>query len=83
MRDKQVVYDLSMEFFPEQLLAILQQQHLPANWVAGIFDSTGVLIARTREHVRFVGHKGSPALVQRMSEVAEGSLPTKTLEGIP
>ncbi|HTF15005.1 MAG TPA: sensor domain-containing diguanylate cyclase [Burkholderiales bacterium] len=82
-RGNTVVYALNAGIFPERLSDILTQQRLPPDWIATIFDSTGTIVSRTREMNRFLGKKGSPALVKRMGEVAEDSLETTTLEGIP
>lgn len=83
VRNDRVIYDLAMGFFPQRLGDILRLQRLPGDWVAAIFDSRGVVVARTQEYARFVGHKGSPELVRRMAEVAEDSIDSITLEGIP
>lgn len=68
---------------PERLARILVQQRLPSEWVAGIFDSTGTIVARTHEMERFIGRKGSPELVRRMLDVREDAFESETLEGIP
>lgn len=78
-----IVYVLSTGIVPERLAGILTQQRLPPDWIAAIFDSTGTTVARTHEMTRFLGKKGNPALVRRMSEVAEDSIEVTTLEGIP
>ncbi|HEY0843793.1 MAG TPA: PAS domain S-box protein [Noviherbaspirillum sp.] len=82
IRNGQVIYDLSIGLFPERLGAILREQRLPSEWVAAIFDSKGIIVARTWEHDRYVGHSGAPELVQRMRETGEGSIETATLEGV-
>jgi signal transduction histidine kinase len=78
-----VVFVLSMGFFPDRLGEILARANLPPGWVGAIFDSQGTVVARTHQAERFVGRKGSPALVQRMAQVPEGSVEGPTLEGIP
>ena len=82
-RGDTMIYALSAGIFPERLSGLLTQQHLTEGWIGTIFDSSGTIVARTHQAQRFVGTKGSPALIARMAEVAEGSLETKTLEGIP
>ena len=69
-------------FFPERLAEILRQQPLPAGWVSSIFDSKGTIVARTHAADQFVGHKGAPALLDRLAVASEGMVETKTLEGI-
>jgi two-component system, sensor histidine kinase and response regulator len=86
IRHGQVMYDLSIGIFPERLSEILRQEHLPAGWVAAVFDSKGVIAARTRaadQFDQFVGHKAPATLVEKMAQVPEGMVETRTLEGIP
>src|ERR1700730_6102447 len=80
--DNKIVYSLNAGILPERLSNILTQQRLPPDWIAAIFDSTGAVVSRTHEMNRFLGQKGSPALVKRMQEVTEDSLENTTLEGI-
>ena len=81
-RGNRIVYDLSMAVVPEQLDEILRRQQLPQSWPVAIFDSAGVIVARTRESERFVGQQGIPSLLQRMREVPEDAVEAVTLEGI-
>ena len=83
LRDGRVLCALSIGALPQRFQAVLGAQKLPSGWIGAVFDSTGTLVARTQEHERFLGRKGSPELVRRMSEQAEGALDTRTLEGIP
>src|SRR5215470_13313811 len=48
-RDGQVVYVLAMGLGPELLSSLLEEQNLAADWIAGIFDRKGIIVARTRE----------------------------------
>lgn len=80
--DGRVAYDLSIGLFPERLGEVLRAQQLPDGWVAAVFDSQGVIVARTHAPERYVGRKGAPALVQRMAQEREGMVETATLEGI-
>jgi diguanylate cyclase (GGDEF)-like protein len=81
--DGKVAYALSIGVLPERFRTILNGQQLPPGWIGAVFDTTGTVVARTQEHERFVGGKGSAALVGRMAATAEGTLETVTLEGIP
>ena len=82
--DGKVPYVLSVAFYPDRLGEILEAQNLPQTWVASLFDRTGTIVARTRLAQYFVGKKGTPLLVQRMTEAAEGVIEkSETLEGIP
>ncbi|HJV60756.1 MAG TPA: sensor domain-containing diguanylate cyclase [Albitalea sp.] len=69
--------------WPDRLAEVLTRERLPRGWIAAIFDSTGTIVARTHESDRFVGRKGSAQLVERMAVVAEDSIDTVSLEGIP
>lgn len=82
LRNGKVVYDLSMGLLPAQFLEILGKQRIDAASVAAIFDSRGVIVARTWDQDRFVGRTGAPSLIRRMREVTEDSIETRTLEGI-
>lgn len=81
IRDEQVRFVLSVGFFPERLARILHEENLPPGWVASIFDSRGVIVARTQGAEQFVGHAGAPALVARLALAHEGIVETNTLEG--
>lgn len=83
VRDGKVAYVLAAGIWPERLSAVLTQQRLPPGWVAGIFDSTGAIVARTHEAERYVGQKGSPALIARLAQGGDGRVETVTLEGTP
>lgn len=82
-RDGKVVYDLSVGILPDRLGKILTEQRLPPERIAAIFDAKGVIVARTHESLRFVGQKGSPLLIERLSQANEGDVESSTLEGIP
>lgn len=76
-------YVLAAGMFPDRMLELLVQQRFPPDWIAVIFDSSGTIVARTHLTERFVGTKGAPAAIARMREVAEDSLETTSVEGIP
>jgi signal transduction histidine kinase len=76
-------YTLSISVFPERLNALLIRQRLPPNWTAVVFDTSGVIAARTQSPERFVGQKGSPALLAAMAQAATGVVESMTGEGVP
>ena len=82
-RNGKVVYCLSVAFVPERLGMVLREQSMPVDRVAGIFDSHGVIVARTREPEKYVGKPGSPTLLARMAGSGEAAIETITLEGTP
>lgn len=82
-RDGKTVYSLNAGIFPDRVAATLRAQRLPPNWIAGVLDSKGTLVARTHEMHRFVGHSAVPALVEATQRDHEGIVETVTLEGVP
>ncbi|MBI4292836.1 MAG: response regulator [Betaproteobacteria bacterium] len=83
IRDGKALYGLALGMDPNHLGEVLSQQGLPREWVIGIFDRTGTIVARDRAAEQFVGRKASPALLQRMLQVQEEVLDVSpTLEGI-
>jgi hypothetical protein len=73
-RNGKVVYSLGVGFLPERLGKILTEQRLPANRIVAIFDTKGVIAARTHEPDEFVGQKGPPVLLEHMRETNEGDV---------
>jgi len=53
-KEEDVRYILSLGQLPENLVQILRSQRLDASWVCTIWDRKGVLIARSRDHERFL-----------------------------
>jgi signal transduction histidine kinase/ActR/RegA family two-component response regulator len=83
-RDGQVVYVLAMGIGPEILAALLQEQDLSPDWIAGIFDRKGIIVARNHEADRFLGKPVGPSLRQAMAWAVESSwFPSVTSEGVP
>ena len=55
-RDGKVAYVLAMGLGPEILSRLLQDQNVPPDWTAAIFDRKGIIVARNRElSRRFLG----------------------------
>ncbi|MCG2666074.1 ATP-binding protein [Bradyrhizobium sp. GCM10023182] len=78
-----IIYTLAMGITPDRLSGILRRQNIPPSWVAAIFDGTGIIVARTHAPDQFIGKKGAAEFVRRFTEVAEASIETTTVEGIP
>ncbi len=83
LRNERVIFDLSMGFLPTQFYEVLHAQRVSPDIVAAIFDSRGVIVARTWEQDKYVGRAGAAELIRRIGEVTEDSIETSTLEGIP
>jgi len=54
-QDDKVIYVLTMALDPAHLSAVLQDQNIPFDWTAGIFDRKGTIVARNRDLDRFFG----------------------------
>lgn len=83
IRDGSVIYTLNATATPKQLMGLLADQKLPANWRAAITDSSGSIVARTHGITKFLGEKVVPDLLQHMRLANEGAFESKILEGIP
>ena len=82
-RDGQVAYVLAMGLGSEVLSALLEEQNISSEWIVGIFDRKGVIVARNRELDRFLGKSVSPTLMEAMRGPVESWFPSVTSEGIP
>lgn len=82
-RDGKVIYILAAGLLPAHITSILENEHLPPTWIGVVLDSSGVIVARTRNAERYVGHKGAAEIIKQMAQAPEGSLDMETLEGIP
>ena len=81
VRDGAVVSVLSGVIEPAAIAQILTTQHIPADWVGTVFDSTRTVVARTRGIEAFIGRSVSPEFAQLLSTSQEGWAITHTLEG--
>jgi diguanylate cyclase (GGDEF)-like protein len=82
-RGNEVVYSLSAEMSLDHIAAILNRQRLPDEWRVAILDAAGTIIARTHDAPRFIGQKAVEPVLQFLAENREGSLDTRSKEGIP
>jgi two-component system sensor histidine kinase/response regulator len=80
-RDGKVKYQLSVGLNSERFGQILARQKLPPEWIASIFDTKGVIVARSRGAGEFVGRPAPPALMEMTKQKPNGFLETETLEG--
>ncbi len=64
MRDGKVIYVLTSVLNSNELRSIILDQPFPDEWVANIFDRSGVVVSRTRDHEKFVGSKVSERLLR-------------------
>ncbi|MES2741156.1 MAG: PAS domain S-box protein [Pseudomonadota bacterium] len=79
----QVKYVLSVALPPERVARVLAGQPLAASRLVAILDSSGVMVARSRDGARYVGQRANAALLDRLKLDREGMLELTTLDGVP
>ncbi|MYM67138.1 response regulator [Pseudoduganella sp. FT55W] len=83
LRGGKVIYCISSAFVPERLGQVLKEQRLPPDRVVAVFDSQGVIVARTLDPEGSVGKKGAQSLLVQMPARMEAAVEATTLEGLP
>lgn len=78
-----VVYSLNMGLDPARIQTLLASQHLPPGWLVGILDSSGQIVARSRDVQRYLGQSAVPELQAAMALQDNGTLSSETREGEP
>ncbi len=84
LRDGQMRYALTAVLKPESIVAVINRQRIPADWVVSVFDSSNVRIARSRDQEQFLGTRPSESLRQLLASLNgrdEAFGPTTTMEG--
>ncbi len=81
--DGKVAHVLDMGISAERLNRLLVEQDLPEGWVAALLDSQGTIVARSHHAPSSVGKKATPDLLAQMKMHAEGTMASRTLEGVP
>jgi two-component sensor histidine kinase len=78
LADGQLRYVISLGLLPDDLVALLASQNLGPEWVALVWDAHGAILARSRDHARYLGRP----LPQNMREGGErAAVRTKNLDG--
>ncbi len=82
LRGGQVTHVLSAWITSETFSSVLRRQApVPDEWTRGVVDTSGVLVARSREPERYVGQSGTPAFLARYSRAPEGVYRDRALDG--
>ncbi|HEY2137219.1 MAG TPA: ATP-binding protein [Xanthobacteraceae bacterium] len=81
--DGVVKYGLAISLFPERLREILDRQNLPPDWIASIYDASGVVVARTRNPERYVGHPGAAVVTAAIARDVNGVVEASPRDGVP
>ena len=74
---------LSIVMQPDIFLSLFEQWNLPEGWLAGLIDSKGNFIARSRGHGEYVGKPASDGFRAAASQSQVGWNEMKSVEGIP
>ena len=78
-----VEYDLAMTFPVDSLTAVLLNQHLPPDQYASILDNRQVVVARSRNQLKYVGKKAHPMICKALALAPDGVMEGKNLEDVP
>jgi len=82
MHDGRVRYVLTAVLNANALRGILLEPLFPEEWTANIFDGNGVIVARTRDHEKFVGKKVSERLLGQLANHDSGVYDNVNLDGV-
>ena len=73
-RDGKVMYVLSAQVRPRRIADLLAAQQLPEGWVAEVFDSGGLVVARNIDHARHLGGRMNAVLAEALAHGPEGAV---------
>ncbi len=73
-------YVLALALQPERLAALLREQASPKGWVISVVDSRDIVVARSSEQERYVGHLATADLRAHATD-ADGTWTGTTLNG--
>ena len=76
-------YNVGVVFTPTVLQTIVDDQHLPEGWLAGVIDREHTVVARKPYPERWVGKPSQPRLVQALAAKPEGFIETVSFDGVP
>src|SRR3954469_8335787 len=81
-RAGEVRYVLTAAVKPDGIREIVNRQRVPGDWVVSVFDAKDMRIARSRQHLEYLGTAPGPSLKQLLAKGdAEGAGVTQVLEG--
>jgi PAS domain S-box-containing protein len=81
--DGTVRYVLSLNPRLDVFSDVIRSQQLPATWLAGVFDRSGVFIARVPDGAQYIGKEATSGLLAHLRVEREGVIEATSLEGIP
>ncbi|MBE9225008.1 response regulator [Phormidium sp. LEGE 05292] len=82
MRNGKLQYILTAVINQKAIANVVSDQtSIDGEWTRTVVDGKGVVVVRTRDPERFVGQRGTPSFLKRISEANEGIYRDTTLEG--
>lgn len=82
MRNGKLQYVLTAVINQKAIAKVVSEQtSVDGEWTRTVVDGKGIVAARTRYPERFVGQRGTPSFLKRISEADEGIYRDTTLEG--
>ncbi|WP_157691608.1 bifunctional diguanylate cyclase/phosphodiesterase [Noviherbaspirillum autotrophicum] len=81
--DGKVIFALTVSIEPEQFDSIFSAQHLPAGWVATIFDGNGAIVARSNSTGKIDGKKPRAGYFQQLMKTSAGNFEASMEDGTP
>ena len=82
IRNGQVLYVLSALITSKAFAEVLNREaKISDEWVRGVVDANGVVVARSRDPERFVGQKGTRDFLERYAKNNEGVYRDRALDG--
>src|SRR5262245_9959511 len=81
-REGKIIYVLAAAMEPQVFTSILTRQKIPSDWLATLFDSRRIVIARTRDASTHVGQSVEPLLNRVDAQAAEQFLGAERLDGV-
>jgi signal transduction histidine kinase/CheY-like chemotaxis protein len=82
VRDGQLRYVLFAGVDPSRFNALFEARELPKSAVVSIVGRDGALIARTRDHARYVGHAVLPSYLAHVRQSTEGWFRGASVAGV-
>jgi len=84
IRGDRVIYVLSAIITSNRFSDVLRRETpLSDEWVRGVVDADGVVVARSRDPERYVGQKGTQGFLERYARRNEGVYRDLALDGTP
>ncbi len=77
----QVIYSLNIGLDPIRVQALLGQQPLPPGWLVAVLDSSGQIVARSRDVQLHLGQPAVPELLAAMALRDSDTLLSETKDG--